>query len=184
MAAPCARARYRQVQTGGCLFLHFARGRKVPFQGALRTFFLPLPGLIRIQVNPTRCFQSLPADNRHVVFPACSGTLGTCRTWEEICCEHGKSVKISANLRQIEPLFTLKFPKICLRSAILSSRFPKSDRLPGFSIALHDAPRNEGHEDGIGQFRAVPCYTGYAGMGDMNCSRLKNRYVSRVAEGS
>jgi hypothetical protein len=54
---------------------------------------------------------------------------GLYRTWERICCENARPVHITVNSRQIGPLFALKFPKIYPRPAVLSRRFPKSDRL-------------------------------------------------------
>jgi hypothetical protein len=58
-----------------------------------------------------------------------SDNAGLYRTWERICCENISPVHTPVNSRQIGSLSALEFPRICPRPAVLSRRFPKSDRL-------------------------------------------------------
>jgi hypothetical protein len=69
---------------------------------------------------------------------------GLYRTWERIYCENISPVHLLVNSRQIGPLFALEFPKICPRPAVLSRRFPKSDRL--LAALIHEPTFRENLE--------------------------------------
>ena len=72
---------------------------------------------------------------------------GVYRIWERIYCENISPVHIPVNSRLIGPLSALKFPKICPRSAVLSRRFPKSDRL--LAALIHEPTFRDNLEPSI-----------------------------------
>jgi hypothetical protein len=75
-----------------------------------------------------RAVKWLYANDTYLKQPYADNT-GDYRTWERIYCENISPVHILVTSRQIGSLFALEFPKINPRPAVLSRRFPNSDRL-------------------------------------------------------